>query len=130
MNRQLTRIAYVEDDPDIREITRMSLESLGGYEVAVYASGEEALEKIVGFNPDLILLDVMMPGMNGLEVLERLSGMEGVSTTPIVFMTAKTRPQELDTCRALGAVGVVSKPYDPILLPQELDAIWSEVATA
>ena len=130
MERQLTRIAYVEDEPDIRDITHMALDTLGGYEVAVYASGEEAVENISNFEPDLILLDVVMPGMSGPEVLERLSRIETIRNTPVVFMTATTRPQDLDAYRSLGAVGVIQKPYDPVALSDELHAIWTRTKVA
>jgi two-component system OmpR family response regulator len=121
----LTRILYVEDDADIRSVAGFALEVVGGFVLAACASGEEALAQAPGFAPQLLLLDVMMPGMDGPETLAALRGMPGTAATPAVFMTAKVQPQEVARYRALGAIDVISKPFDPMTLSDEIRAIWA-----
>lgn len=124
MTRELTRILYVEDDPDIQAIAMMVLETISGFTVEACSCGSDALQKAVAFNPDLILLDVMMPGMDGPETLKGLRGFPELETTPVVFMTAKVQPQEVQAYLGMGAVGVIAKPFDPMTLAQELRDIW------
>jgi len=125
MTPELSRILYVEDDPDIQAIAMMVLETISGFTVQACSSGKEALEKAVAFQPDLILLDVMMPGMDGPETLKGLRNFPELQATPVVFMTAKVQPQEVQGYIALGAVGVIAKPFDPMTLAQELRDIWA-----
>lgn len=125
MTPELSRILYVEDDPDIQAIAMMVLETISGFTVQACSSGKEALEKAVAFQPDLILLDVMMPGMDGPETLKGLRNFLELQATPVVFMTAKVQPQEVQGYIALGAVGVIAKPFDPMTLAQELRDIWA-----
>lgn len=126
MVKPLERILYVEDDPDIQSIAVMVLESISGYTLESCSSGREAIEKAVAFNPDLILLDVMMPGMDGPETLRNLRNLPDLHTTPVVFMTAKVQPQEVQGYLNLGATGVIAKPFDPMTLAQELQDIWEK----
>ena len=126
MTKALERILYVEDDPDIQAIALMVLESISGFQVEACASGSDALAKAPGFDPDLVLLDVMMPGMDGPETLKGLRQLAGFEQTPVVFMTAKVQPQEVKAYLELGAVGVIAKPFDPMTLTQELQKIWAE----
>jgi two-component system, OmpR family, response regulator len=118
------RILCVEDEHDIREVEKMSLEMVGGFTVACAASGAQALEMAAGFAPDLILLDVMMPGMDGPTTLKRLRELPGLARTPVVFVTAKVQSDEVAHFRAQGAVDVLAKPFDPMKLPDEVRAIW------
>lgn len=120
----LQRILYVEDDLDIQMIAVMVLESLHGYTLATCSSGAEALQKAVAFNPDLVLLDVMMPGMDGPETLNSLRLLPELAQTPVVFMTAKVQPQEVSYYLELGAIGVIAKPFDPMTLAGQLQNIW------
>ncbi|WP_319529891.1 response regulator [uncultured Cohaesibacter sp.] len=124
MEPKLRRITYVEDDPDIRAIAELALGSIGGYAVDLCASGHEALEKVPGFSPDLILLDVMMPGMDGTETLERLKGKPDTTDIPVVFLTAKAQKHEVEEYRNNGAIDVIIKPFDPIELPYKISCIW------
>jgi two-component system OmpR family response regulator len=120
----LQRIMMVEDDPDIQIVARMSLEVVGGYTVEVCSGGIEALEKVEDFVPDLILLDVMMPDMDGPTVLRHLRERDKTKELPIIFMTAKAQAHEIESYKKMGAVAVVSKPFDPMLLPQTLSNLW------
>lgn len=126
MSKPLERILYVEDDPDIQAIALMVLDSISGFAVAPCSSGSEALVKAVAFAPDLVLLDVMMPGMDGPETLKALRQFPELQNTPVVFMTAKVQPQEIQEYMALGAVGVIAKPFDPMTLTQQLQDVWAK----
>lgn len=122
--RCLSKILYVEDEPDIREIALLALETVGGFEVVVCASGQEALQRGPVFAPDLILLDVMMPGMDGPETLLALRKLPALGRTPVVFMTAKVQPREIAHYKELGALDVIAKPFDPMTLADTVRAIW------
>ncbi|MEW6757830.1 MAG: response regulator [Acidobacteriota bacterium] len=126
--RELRRILYVEDEPDIQTVAKLSLESLGGFVLEVCSSGAEAIEKGPAFGPDLILLDVMMPGMDGPTTLQRLREAPPLSGVPAVFMTAKAQPQEIQQFLALGAADVITKPFDPMALPATVRAIWERTS--
>jgi len=118
------RILCIEDEPDIQVITRLALESVGGFELMVCGSGAEALDCAIAFQPDLILLDVMMPGMDGPATLKALRQLPGMAAVPVIFMTAKTQQQEIETYVTQGALGVITKPFDPMRLAQEIRRIW------
>ncbi len=124
MNKSLDRILYVEDDLDIRAITVMVLEAISGFTLEACSSGNEALKKAVAFNPDLVLLDVMMPGIGGPETFVELRKFPSLAHTPVVFMTAKVQPLEVKGYLDLGAVGVIAKPFDPMTLADQLREIW------
>ena len=120
----LKRILMVDDDEDVRALGRLSLERVGRFEVAICESGPEALDVVTGFEPDLILLDVMMPGMDGRETLERIQQIPEAESVPVVFLTAKVMDREVDAYRGLGVAGVIAKPFDPMALPERLREIW------
>jgi two-component system, OmpR family, response regulator len=124
MNRSLEKILYVEDDPDIQQIAVMVLETISGFTLAACSSGNEAIERAVAFNPDLMLLDVMMPGIDGPETLRALRKFPELANTPAVFMTAKVQPQEVQEYLSMGALAVIAKPFDPMTLAEELRTIW------
>jgi len=120
----LQRILYVEDEPDIQAVARIALETVGGFTVKICSSGEEALQAATGFAPDLILLDVMMPGMDGPTTLHALRKLPELETTPAVFMTAKVQPQEVEHFKSSGALDVIAKPFDPMELSAQIKSIW------
>lgn len=120
----MERILFVEDEQDIQEVARLALESVGGYIVEVCSSGNEALEKAVAFAPDLILLDVMMPGMDGPTTLTALREQPETKDTPIVFMTAKSQVCDIERFRELSKLDVISKPFDPMTLSDEVAKIF------
>jgi CheY-like chemotaxis protein len=128
--RELTRITYVEDEPDIRAITQITLEAIGGFTLNVCASGQEAVAAVSAFRPDMILLDIMMPGMDGVQTYHCLRAMPDMMDVPIVFLTAKAQRHELNGYEALGAAAVISKPFDPITLPDQLRSIWERASAA
>ena len=120
----LNRICYVEDDEDIQKIVRMSLERIGKMSVQVIADPMVAIEAIKAFKPDLVMLDWMMPGMDGPTLYRKMLETPEVRDLPVVFITAKASQKELDELRALGAAGTISKPFSPRDLPGQLRAIW------
>ncbi len=124
MTPKLQRILMVEDDLDIQVVARLSLEAVGGFAVEVCAGGAQALQAVEAFAPDLILLDVMMPDMDGPTVLQHLRARESTRDVPIVFMTAKAQSQEIVAYLEMGALAVISKPFDPMQLPATLGEIW------
>lgn len=122
----LQRILCVEDEPDIQAVARMALELVGGFEVRVCGSGDEALREVRSFAPDLVLLDVMMPGRDGPSTLRALHDLPGLAALPVVFMTAKVQPSEVAQYRALGALDVIAKPFDPMTLSDQVRKIWEQ----
>lgn len=124
MTDKLTRILYVEDEPDIQMVARLALEALGGYVVDICNSGDEALQRAPGFQPQLFLLDVMMPGMDGPSTLKMLRALPQFANTPVIFMTAKVQPGEVAGYKELGAVDVIPKPFDPMILASKVQDIW------
>ena len=113
------KLLYVEDEADIREIAEFSLED-EGFDIVFCESGEQAIEKAGDFQPDVILLDVMMPGMDGPTTLQNLRKLPGMEATPIIFLTAKVQPNEIQDFIALGAVDVIPKPFDPMALANQI----------
>jgi CheY-like chemotaxis protein len=124
---ELKKILYAEDDDDIRSVAVLALEMIGGFVVSACTSGFEAVEKAASFDPDLILLDVMMPGMDGPATLTRLRELPELARVPAVFFTAKAQPSEVERLRALGAQAVLAKPFDPADLSADLRRIWKAV---
>ncbi|GAB4194248.1 MAG: response regulator [Thalassobaculales bacterium] len=123
--KPLETILIVEDEDDLREIARIALEDVGGFTVLGAASGAEALALVERERPDLLVLDVMMPGMDGPTVLARVRALPGLAGLPAVFMTAKAQPDEVESLLALGALAVIAKPFDPMALAEEIGHIWT-----
>jgi CheY-like chemotaxis protein len=110
------RILHVDDEPDIREVVEMSLGLDPAFMTRQCGSGKEALVIAAEWMPDFILLDVMMPVMDGPATLAQLRGNGRTASIPVIFMTARAQAREVDHFRALGAVGVIAKPFDPMTL--------------
>lgn len=121
----LTRILYVEDDADIRTVAQIALEVVGGFALRSCSSGREAVDAVAaGYAPELMLLDVMMPDMDGPSTLASLRRLQATAHTPAVFMTAKVQSTEIAFYKSLGAIGVVAKPFDPMQLAQQVRELW------
>ena len=121
---ELQRIMHIEDDPSIQQVAKIALEAVGGFTVHTCSSGQQALTDYPAFAPQLILLDVMMPGMDGPTTLQHLQQQYDLSAIPTVFMTAKVQSNEVASYKALGAVDVVVKPFDPMTLSNQIRQIW------
>lgn len=120
----LRRILHVEDDPSIQAVAKVALEAIGGFDVLSCASGAQALDAVEQFDPQFILLDVMMPGMDGPETLAKLHERIDLKDVPVAFMTAKVQPGEIELLRGLGALEVIIKPFDPMRLASQIRLIW------
>ncbi|WP_417518966.1 response regulator [Marinobacter sp.] len=125
-DNRLERILMIEDEPDIRAVAELALEAIGGFELTACESGQQALERIGECKPQLILLDVMMPGMDGPATLQAIRCMPGYAETPAVFMTAKVQNDEVQGYLAQGAAGVIPKPFDPLTLADQIREIWNQ----
>jgi CheY-like chemotaxis protein len=125
MTSSLNKVLVVEDEDDIREIVTAALEIFGGYTVEPCASGDEAIERAAAFDPDIMLLDVMMPGMDGPTTLGKLREISGLENKPVIFVTAKAMPAEIEGFISLGAIGVITKPFDATTICQEIETLWS-----
>lgn len=114
------KILLAEDDPSIQTITVMALSKVGKHEVVVAKDGLEALQLVKKESPDLILLDVMMPNLNGFDTCTRLKANPDTKDIPIIFLTAKAQTHELHQALSLGAIGCIIKPFNPMNLSQEV----------
>ena len=123
----LTRVLCVEDDDDIRRILRLSLEKIGGMTVELVADPAEAIESMIAFRPELVMLDWMMPGIDGPALMRKMREHPATRALPVVFVTAKASQRELAELRELGAAGAISKPFAPKDLPDQLRSIWNEL---
>lgn len=113
------RVLYVDDEDDIREVAGMALGLEPSFDIHTCASGQEAIDEAIGTKPDLILLDVMMPGMDGPATLATLRRNELTASIPVVFVTARTQEHEVERFLSLGAEGVIAKPFDPMTLASD-----------
>ena len=119
----LQKVLLVDDEADIRMVARLALESLGGYQVEECASGLEAPAAAARVKPQLILMDVMMPVQDGPTTFRALRAELDLPRIPVVFMTAKVQPQEVEALRVLGALDVIAKPFDPMTLSEQIREI-------
>lgn len=126
MNDML-KIMYVDDEADIRTIVEFALEDEEDFELKICASGQEALDTIGNYRPDFVLLDVMMPGMDGPATLQRIRELPEFASSPVVFVTAKIQPHEVVYFKSIGAAEVIAKPFDPMLLAGQVRDIWQRV---
>jgi two-component system OmpR family response regulator len=117
------KVLIIDDEDDIRRIARLSLSRVGGMEVRDASSGPDGVRKAMEEVPDVILLDVMMPGLDGPRTLSALLSRPETAKIPVVFLTAKALPSELERLKSLGAAGVLTKPFDPMTLPARLREI-------
>jgi CheY-like chemotaxis protein len=117
------KVLIVDDEPDIRRIAKLGLSRVGKMEVVEATNGTEALARAKEEHPDAVLLDVMMPGLDGPSTLARLREDPATSGIPVVFLTAKAIATEVDRLKSLGAAGVLTKPFDPMTLARELRGV-------
>jgi two-component system, OmpR family, response regulator len=120
------KLLVVDDDADIRRIAALSLGRLGGFQVALASCAEEALDLVQRDRPDLVLLDVTMPGMDGPATLAAIHAVAGCESLPVVFFTATSSDVEVARLRSLGAIGVVPKPFEVTELPKRIRALVAE----
>jgi two-component system OmpR family response regulator len=123
---ELNKILYAEDDPDIQEIGILALETLGGFTVKACDNGSEVLPAALEFRPDMVILDIMMPGMDGVEALRVLREDDSFTDTPVIFMTAKVMKEEQQKYIEMGVLDIIAKPFDPISLCERIQEIWRD----
>ncbi len=123
----IEKVLLVDDDPDIRTIGRMSLQKVGGWSVVEAANGQEGIEMARQEKPDVILMDMMMPVMDGRAALAEILEDPDISRIPVVFLTAKVQTGEVSEYVSYGAIGVIGKPFDPIELPAQIREIVARV---
>ena len=124
--RKIQSVIYVDDDPDICEVVKTTLCMMADLRVFTAASGQQAIELALEVVPDLVLMDIMMPGLDGPSTLKRMRGTAALAHIPVIFMTAKLLPAEVAQFLRLGAIGVIGKPFDPLTLCDELFALWTK----
>jgi CheY-like chemotaxis protein len=123
----MKRILLVDDEDHIREVAQVSLEAVGGWEVVTAGSGEEGIAKATEADPDAILLDVMMPGLDGPATFRQLQQEDATQDIPVILLTAKVQASDRERFAELGVTDVIAKPFDPMTLPDEVGAAlgWS-----
>lgn len=126
MNKPLRKILLVDDDEDILMIAKYSLRDLKDVSVKFVSSGEEAIKEALQYQPDLILLDIMMPKMDGISTLNAIRLLPTIANTPVAFLTAKAQKAEIDKYFTLGIVDVIVKPFDPLTLADKVKQIWEK----
>jgi len=122
----LSKILLVEDDPDIQKVVRMSLRLRGVKDILVAEDGEECLAVVAGLNPDVILLDVMMPKLDGYETCKRLKSNPETRDIPVIFLTAKAQQFEIARGMEEGACGYLLKPFDPMTLHDQIVSLLNQ----
>lgn len=122
MVRPLRKILLVDDHHDIRSLLGLTLGKIGGFTLRSCSSGEEAVREVREFAPDLLLLDLRMPGLDGVQTLEKMRA-KGLDT-PVIFFTSSASPQDIARYASLGALGTIPKPFDPLKLGRQVLALW------
>jgi len=125
--KELKLILLIEDEPDIQEIVKSALELVGGYDVIGAYNGSDGFALAKDKQPDLILLDMMMPGINGIETYNLLHNECKTTNIPVIFMTAKVQQHEVESYIKLGSVALFPKPFDPMTISEQIGAIWSKL---
>jgi two-component system, OmpR family, response regulator len=128
--RKCQSVLYVDDDPDICEVVQATLCLLAGLDVRTAHSGARAIDIAYELRPDLVILDVMMPGLDGPSTYKRMRASALLADIPVIFMTAKVLPTEIAHFLRLGAIGVIGKPFDPMGLGDEVLALWNQAVAA
>lgn len=124
------KIIYVDDDPDLRELAEMCLRLDKTLQVTLAAGGAEALDAMLADPPDVALVDVMMPQMDGPGLMARMRETPALADVPVIFITARSLPRETQALTALGAAGLIAKPFDPLALAKSVHAILADRASA
>jgi len=117
------RVLFIDDEQDIRTVAEISLADVAGWSVSLAGSGAQGLSLAVASPPDVILLDVMMPGLDGPATMAALGEHAGTRHVPVIFITAKLQNAEIERLMSIGAIGVIHKPFDPIELPGEIERL-------
>jgi two-component system OmpR family response regulator len=128
--QKIQSVLYVDDDPDMRAVVQAALCSIAGLAVHIAGSGEQAIDLAYECRPDLIVMDVMMPGLDGPSTFKSVRERALLADIPVIFLTAKTLPAEAGRLLQLGAIGVIGKPFDPLKLYDNLSVLWKNAGAA
>lgn len=123
--KELKKILYAEDEPDVQTVVELTVQTMSNYTIKICDNGKKLLECVQDYEPDLILLDVMMPEMDGPTTFKNLQENSQTKDIPVVFMTAKAQVHEIETFKQTGILGIITKPFDPISLCNEIEKIWN-----
>lgn len=126
MKKELKKILFIDDDEDIHLIVKICLREIPNVELRSAFSGEEGVNVVMDFHPDLVLLDVMMPKMDGISTLQTLKMLPSFGDTPVVFLTAKSQKNEIEEYLKYGVADVITKPFDPMTLSARVLQIWDK----
>ncbi len=127
--KALQRILHAEDDFDIQFLLRLTFDAFPQFDYRCCNNGQELLDELPGFQPDLVVLDMMMPKLNGLETLKILKDNPETKGIPVIFLTAKIQPEEVSHYEAMGAFAILFKPLEITTLPTQLEALWQKHQT-
>ncbi|MDP7223420.1 MAG: response regulator [Alphaproteobacteria bacterium] len=127
MTKTLKHILCIDDEDDILTVAQLSLETVGGFSVTACSNGEEGIQKAMENKPDIIMIDVMMPGLDGPATLQKFKNNPDLSSIPIIFMTARVQEAEIQEYLDMGASDVVAKPFDPMELSGTVLNIWEKI---
>lgn len=125
--KPLKKLLIVDDDKDILQILKYSLEDMEGVEIKYACSGEEGITRALTLSPDLMLIDVMMPGMSGIEAVEAMRKIPSLAKVPVIFLTAKMQREEIDSYHSIGVKDIITKPFDPMLIGERIISIWKNL---
>lgn len=124
--KSIKKILYAEDEIDLQTIVEITIRTTSEYEVKICNNGKELLNCVDDYKPDLILLDVMMPELDGPSTFNCLKENDNTKDIPVIFMTAKAQTHEVANFKKSGAMGIITKPFDPMQLCSEIEGIWKE----
>jgi len=124
--KELKKILYTDDEPDVETVVEITVQTICDYDIKICPSGKELVECVEEYSPDLILINIMMPEMEGQETFQNLKNNEKTKDIPIIFITTKTQINEFEIFKDLGVIGLITKPFDPIKLCSDIDRIWKD----
>lgn len=124
--KELKKILYAEDDLDVQTVVELTVQTMSAYDLKICDNGKKLLECVEEYNPDLIILDVMMPEMDGMTTFKNLKQNAKTKNIPVIFMTAKAQVHEIESFNEMGVIGVIIKPFDPVSLCDEINNIWEK----
>lgn len=122
----LRHVLYVDDEPDMRMLVQLTLENIGNMKVSLCENAIDVLETAIDQHPQLIILDALMPGIDGPELLALIRKDTRLSDIPVIFLTARTAQADIDALVGAGAIGVINKPFDLTSLPQQVRSLWEK----
>lgn len=122
--KELKKILYAEDEPDVQTIVELTIQTMSNYEIKIVNNGKKLIECVEEYNPDLVLLDVMMPEMDGPTTFKTLQNNEKTKHIPVIFVTAKAQVHEVESFKEIGSWGVITKPFKVMELCSDIQAIW------